>query len=137
MFWEENIRIVSLDSKRRVKGICQLMDGVIFDLYFACLNSKEDTASIIYQFSNAMYSLDYYLLLASRFLEKYRHLKKIDEPEAKRYHRIVKQKHSEVAKILKKEYIALGLPQFEKYCQKKVPYSNKPKLRARSKEDVY
>jgi hypothetical protein len=124
MFWEENIRIVSLDSERRVKGICQLMEGVIFDLYLASLDSKGDTATIIYQFSNAMYSLDYYLLLACRFLEKYRFLKKIDEAQAKRYHRIVKQKHSEVAKILKKEYVALGLPQFEK----RVLFSNKPKF---------
>jgi len=84
-----------------------------------------------------MYSLDYYLSLACRFLEKYRFLKKIDEPQAKRYHRIVKQKHSEVAKILKKKYVALGLPQFKKFCQKRVPFSNKAKWRVRGHEDVY
>jgi hypothetical protein len=133
MFWEENIRIVSLDSERRVKGICQLMEGVIFDLYLASLDSRGDIASIIYQFSNAMYSLDYYLLLACRFLGKYRFLKKIDENQAKKYYRIVKQKHSEVAKILRKEYVALGLPQFEK----RVLFGNKPKLRVEGHEDVY
>lgn len=136
MFWEENVQIVSLDSERRVKGICQLMDGVIFDLYFASVNSKGDTASIIYIFSNAMYSLDYYLSLVCRFLEKYRHLKKIDESEAKKYYSIVKKKHNEVVKILKKEYVTLGLPQFEKYCQRRIPYSDHPKLRARSNENV-
>jgi hypothetical protein len=136
MFWEENVRIVSLDSEGRVKGICQLMDGVIFDLFFASINSKGDAASIIYIFSNAMDSLDYYLSLASRFLEKHRQLKQIDGSEVKRYHSLVKQKHGQVTRILKKEYVALGLPHFEKYCRKKVPYREE-KLRVRNNEDIY
>jgi hypothetical protein len=119
MFNEGNVRIISLDTESRVRGICQLMDGIIFDLYVMCLSSQEDVSAIIHQFSNAMDYLDYYLLLAYGFIEKYRLLKKIDESEVKKYHSIVEKKRNDVAKVIKKEYEMLDLPRIKNLRKKR------------------
>ncbi|MBM5805103.1 MAG: hypothetical protein FJZ49_03410 [Candidatus Verstraetearchaeota archaeon] len=110
MFNEENIRIVSLDAESRVRGVCQLMEGLIFDLRITPSSSEGEVAFTIKSFSIAMDFLDNYLLMAYSFIEKYRRLKKIDEKEVKKYRRIVERKRDDIAEVLLKAYVVLGSP---------------------------
>jgi len=82
MFNEENIRIISLDAESRVRGVCQLMEGLIFDLRITPSSSEGEVTFTVKSFSTAMDFLDNCLLMAYSFIEKYRRLK-IDEKEEK------------------------------------------------------
>lgn len=118
MFAEENIRVISLDTPTRVKGVCQLMDGVIFNIRLTNFNSEKDITSLVQQFNHALLCLDRYISKADLFLEKHRHLNKISDKELKGYQRIVNEKRKEIMRILMNEYVALGLQEYEDFCQR-------------------
>jgi hypothetical protein len=118
MFADDNVRVVSLDTGTRVKGVCQLMDGVIFSIHLTGTISDDDIALLVQQFNYALQRLNRYILRADLFLEKHRDLNKINNKELREYQRVVKKKRREIIKLLGKEYEALGLPEFEDFCQR-------------------
>jgi hypothetical protein len=118
MFSEEDVRIIALDTESRVRGVCQLMEGVIFNIRLNDLNSEDDITLMVMQFNSALQCLNKYIIKADNFLEKHKRLKRIGESEVKKYQNIVKKKRREVAKVLKNEYSVLGLPELENFCKK-------------------
>jgi len=112
MFSEATVRVVSLDTESRVRGICQLMEGVILTIRIGEADLGGKAAPIIRQFEFALRSLDKYALMADLLLDKHRRLKKINNDELKKHRRTIIAKRKEVTEILRREYDALGLPEF-------------------------
>jgi|GEM_PF-1332352 hypothetical protein len=110
MFEEDGLQTISLDAEHRVKGVCQLMEGVILEMRVTRMASDEEIDFMANQFNCAIDSLDYFLYQAYIFLKKYRRLKKIEEADVVKYRREVERKRKDVARIIANEYAALGFP---------------------------
>jgi len=110
MFEEDGLQTISLDTERRIKGVCQLMEGVIFEMRVTPMASEEEIDFMADQFNCAIDSLDYFLSQAYSFLEKYRRMKKIGESDEAKYRREVERKRKDVARVIANEYAMLGLP---------------------------
>jgi hypothetical protein len=110
MFEEDGFQTISLETERRVKGVCQLMEGVILETRVTPMVSDEEIEFMTEQFNYAIDSLDYFLSQAYSFLKKYRRLKKIGESDEAKYRREVERKRKDVAKVIANEYAMLGFP---------------------------
>jgi len=97
---ESEFPTVSLDNERRIKGICQLMEGLVFNLSIPLPDSQGGLAEQMKLMTNIMDSLDAYLLMAHDLIEKQRRLGRIKELVAKKYRKIVEKKYDEVAEVI-------------------------------------
>lgn len=110
MFEEDGFQTISLDAEHRVKGVCQLMEGLILEMRVTHMASDEEVDFMAEQFNYAIDSLDYFLSQAYSFLKKYRRLKKIEESDVAKYRQEVERKREDVARVIANEYAALGVP---------------------------
>lgn len=114
MLEEDPLDTVSLDYKSRVKGICQLMDGLIFDIKVNGYSDSEEGAErLLSLFDSAVESLDSFLAMGYSFIASYRQKRKIDVKEEGECRREIEEKYDAVMKILKREYAILGMPEVE------------------------
>jgi hypothetical protein len=114
MLEEDPTDTVSLDSESRVRGICQLMDGLIYDIKVdGFTDSEEDQERLVSLFDSAVESLDSFLALGYSFIARYRERQIINAKEEVRSRRIIEDKYDAVMKILKREYSVLGMPEVE------------------------
>lgn len=114
MFEDEDASTVSLDSETRVKGVCQLMDGLISDIK-AEGNDDPDVRQevLLSMLSSALKALDDFLTMGYSFVARYRERGLIDAQEERLYRRAMEEKREAVMKILKREYELLGLAEVE------------------------
>lgn len=110
MFEEDGFQTISLDTEHRIKGVCQLMEGVILEIRVTRMASDDKIDFVAEQFNYAIDSLDYFLSQAYSFLTKYRQLKKIGESDVAKYRQEVERKRKDVARVIANEYAALGFP---------------------------
>lgn len=103
-----------MDSESRVKGICQLMDGLIFDIKVDGYSDSEGLHErLISQFDSAIESLDEFLAMGYSFIANYRQRRIIGEGEERECRRVMEEKYDAVLKILKREYEILGMLEAE------------------------
>lgn len=107
---EESLATVSLDTESRVKGICQLMDGLIFDVKVEeRLEPDVLQERLLSLFEAAVESLDAFLEMGYSFLAKYRERQIVSASEERRCRRIMEEKYDAVLLVLKREYAILGM----------------------------
>lgn len=109
MLEDEDLPAVSLDSKKRVRGICQLMDGLISDIR-AEANDDPDVRQeqLLSMLGSALEALDDFLTMGYCFIAKYRERGLISAHEEQLYRKTMEEKRDAVTKILKREYEILG-----------------------------
>jgi hypothetical protein len=105
---------ISLDSESRVRGICQLMDGLITDIKVdGYADSEEGQERLLSQFDSTAESLDRFLEKGYSFISKYRERRTMGEVEETRCRIIIEKKYDVVLAVLKREYAILGIPGVE------------------------
>jgi hypothetical protein len=114
MLEEDAAATVSLDSESRVKGICQLMEGLICDIR---AEGNDDPAVrqelLLSMLDSALEALDDYLTMGYCFIARYRERGIISANEEKMYRRVMEEKRDAVMKILKRGHEILGLTEVE------------------------
>lgn len=114
MLEEEDIATVSLDPEKRVRGICQLMEGIISDIRAEGNDDPNVRQEFLLSvFGSALEALDHFLTMGYLFLARYRERGLIRASEERLYRRAMEGKREAVMKILKREYEVLGLPEVE------------------------
>jgi hypothetical protein len=110
MLEDDPVDTVSLDSESRVRGICQLMDGLIYDIKVdGYADSEVGQERFLSQFDSAVESLDSFLEKGYSFFAKYRERRIMGAAEERRCRKIVEKKYDAVLGVLKREYAMLGM----------------------------
>jgi hypothetical protein len=114
MLEDEDIATVSLDSESRVRGICQLMEGLISDIR-AEGNDDPDVRQelLLSMLASALKALDDFLTMGYCFIARYRGRGILNASEEQLYRRTMEDKRDAVMKILKREYEILGITEVE------------------------
>lgn len=111
MLEDDPVNTVSLDMDSRVRGICQLMDGLIYEMKIdGYAGSGEGQGRFLSQFDSAVESLDSFLEMGYSFITKYRDRRIMNATDEGRCRRILEKKYDAVLTILKREYDMLGMP---------------------------
>ena len=114
MLEDEDMATISLDSERRVRGICQLMEGLILEIVAEENEDPELRQELLLSMrASALQDLDAFLTMGYRFIARYRERGLISASEERSYRRMMEEKRDEVMKILKREYEILGLAEVE------------------------
>jgi hypothetical protein len=105
---------ISLDLESRVRGVCQLMDGLIYDIKVEGYSDSEGGQErLLSQFDSAVESLDSFLGKGYSFISKYRERRMMGAADERRCRRIMEKKYDAVLGVLKREYAMLGMPGVE------------------------
>ncbi len=114
MLEDENISTVSLDPESRVRGICQLMEGLISDVRVEWDDDPTVRQELLLSmFGSALEALDDFLTMGYCFVARYREKGLISTSEDRLYRKVMEEKRDAVMKILKREYEILGLIEVE------------------------
>ena len=114
MLEDEDVATVSLDSESRVRGICQLMEGLISEIVAEESEDPELSQEMLLSMrDSALEDLDAFLGMGYRFIARYREKGLISTSEERLYRKVMEEKRDAVMKILKREYEILGLTEVE------------------------
>jgi hypothetical protein len=114
MLEDDVVATVSLDSETRVRGVCQLMEGLISDIR---AEGNDDPGMrqefLLSMLGSALKALDYFLTMGYSFISRYRERGIISASEESLYRRAMEEKRDSVMETLKREYEILGLAEVE------------------------
>jgi hypothetical protein len=114
MLEDDNIATVSLDSERRVRGICQLMEGLIYDIRAEGNDDPNVRQELLLSMlGSALKALDDFLTMGYCFIARYRERRIISASEERLYRGVMEEKRDVVMKILKSGYETLGITEVE------------------------